>query len=87
LEISRNTVERIFSEAEMSTLVQEGKSKLYECIPEAAEIYGSKVKSDPGEAKDFLERGNRPASKDPAKQCALSAANLRDSEHRPSEEW
>jgi len=63
LKISRNTVQRILSEGEMSTLVQEGKSNLYECIPGAAEIYGSKVKSDPGEAKDFLERVTVPPAK------------------------
>jgi len=56
LEISRNTVKRILNEAELSSLVDQGKSSLYECIPKAAELYGSKVKSDPEEAKDFLER-------------------------------
>jgi len=36
LEISRNTVQRILNEAELSSLVDQGKSSLYECIPEAA---------------------------------------------------
>jgi len=56
LEISRNTVKRILNEAELSSLVDQGKSSLYECIPEAALVYEGKIKSDPAEAKDFLER-------------------------------
>src|SRR5215470_7024425 len=56
LEISRNTVKRILNEAALSSLVDQGKSSLYECIPEAALVYEGKIKSDPAEAKDFLER-------------------------------
>jgi len=56
LEMSRDTVRRILNESEFATLVNEGKSSLYECIPEAVRIYGSKVATDPVEAKDFLER-------------------------------
>ena len=29
---------------------------MYDCIPEAAQVYECKIKSDPAEAKDFLER-------------------------------
>jgi hypothetical protein len=56
LEISRPTVMRILSESEFHTLIASGKSRLYEMIPEAVEKYGQKIKSDPLEAKDFLER-------------------------------
>jgi len=40
----------------MFTKVDQGKSSLYECIPEVARVYEGKIKSDPAEAKDFLER-------------------------------
>jgi DNA-binding transcriptional regulator LsrR (DeoR family) len=56
LDITRPTVTRILNESEFSNLVEQGKSNLYQMIPEAVDIYGSRVKKNALEAKDFLER-------------------------------
>lgn len=56
LGITTPTVRRILDEAEFATLVDEGKSALYESIPEAVQTYLKVVRKKPLEAKDFLER-------------------------------
>jgi predicted transcriptional regulator len=56
LGITRNTVRRILNETEINQFVGQGKSTLFELIPQAAEIYAAKVRANPDEAKDFLER-------------------------------
>lgn len=56
LGITANTVRRILKESEIEDILGQSRSALYEMIPQAVEKYGEKVKSDPMEAKDFLER-------------------------------
>lgn len=56
LGITQNTVRRILKESEIEDILGQGRSALYEMIPEAVDRYAKKVKSDPMEAKDFLER-------------------------------
>jgi len=71
------------NEAELGSLVDQGKSSLYECIPEAAQVYEGKIKSDPVEAKDFLERVTVLPIK-PQPQHLVRAANLCEPQYSPS---
>lgn len=56
LRIGRNTVYRILSEAEMNTFVEQGKSAMFELIPDAIAAYGTGVKADRVVAESHLER-------------------------------
>jgi len=56
LDMTRNTVNRILDASEFNSLVDGGKSNLYQLIPEAVDVYGQRVKKNALEAKDFLER-------------------------------
>lgn len=56
LEVSRPTVIRILSEAEIDSFVQGGKASLIELIPTAVKTYGTALGSDPDRAESFLER-------------------------------
>lgn len=56
LGVHRDTVRRVLNEAEYNSLIAQGKSTLFEAIPEAARVYAEKVKADATEAKEFLER-------------------------------
>lgn len=56
LGISRPTVIRILSEAEIDSLVQQGRSGLAELVPDAVKKYGGGVKSNVDRAESFLER-------------------------------
>ena len=73
LGISRNTVQRILSEAELSSLVAKGKGDLYELIPQAVKRYAAKVRANPDEAKDFLER----VTALPAKRSDVGGTGIR----------
>jgi len=56
---------------------------LYECIPEAAKIYEGKIKGDPAEAKDFLERVTvLPANVQPASTSFAQQIFVNPSIHR-----
>jgi len=56
LEISRPTVIRILSEAEIDTFVQQGRAGLYDLIPAAVKTYSGGVRANVDRAEDFLER-------------------------------
>lgn len=56
LGIARKTVIRILKDSQIHEIMEEGKSGLYQIIPDAVTTYSEAVKTNADRAESFLER-------------------------------